>query len=334
MELTWDGRSTSAAGEGLGLANKSRKTQPDIPGAEDFAPGAVNRAVLTETLQHPLTILPAAAAAVGAVYMGLLGPDAASFAATFGSMLVAGGAWIFNYFIRGEAFAERHVKKLRRQRETLRREELRSLESEWSTSGHEEGTRQALELRQAYQKLDEFLRSRFDGDGGSSLNAQRLMMLAEDTYREGVVILRQALEAHRALRLVDRDKLELELFEWRAELGQLRRSDADTAEDVRAAGLDTRIAAHERRLRLIAGQEKSVEQLLAESETLEAALESAYLEAVDLQSPEAFFNHGRAAEELERAVTAARRVEERLRSMSGPTAAEDEIYLTAAERRR
>lgn len=331
MELTWDRRSARAAGEGLGLANKSRKTQPDTPGSEDFAPGAVHRAVLTDTLQHPLTILPAAAAAVGAVYMGLLGPDAASFAATFGSMLVAGGAWIFNYFIRGEAFAERHVEKLRRRRETLRREELRSLEGEWSTSGHEEGERQARELRQAYQKLDEFLRTRSADRSG--LHAQRLMVLAEDTYREGVVILRQALEAHRALRLVDRDKLERELFEWRAELGELRRSDAGSAEDVRAAGLDTRIAAHERRLRLIAGQEKSVEQLLAESETLESALESAYLEAVDLQSPEAFFNHGQAAEELERAVTAARRVEERLRSMSGPTAAEDEIYLTAAERR-
>ena len=331
MELTWVERSTSTAGEGLVLAKKSRKTRPDIPGAEDFSRGAVNRAVLTETIQHPLTILPVAAAAVGAVYMGVLGPDAASFAATFAGMLLAGGAWIFNYFIRGEALAARHVQKLRERRETLRREELRSLEGEWAGVGHPEGERQARELRQAYQKLADFLASRLAGGGG--LNAQRFTVLAEDTYREGVAILRQALEAYRALQRVDRGKLESELFEWRAELGELRRSEAGAADPVRAAGLDTRIAAHERRLRLIAGQEKSVEQLLAESETLEAALESAYLEAVDLQNPDKIFTQGRAAEELERAVQAARRVEERLRSMSGPPAAEDEIYLTATDRR-
>ncbi len=332
MEWTWDERS-AIAGEGLGLAKKSHKRQQDtattIPGTEEFSPREVNRAVLTETLQHPLTILPVAAAAVGGLYMGLLGPDAASFTATFGSLLVAGGAWIFNYFIRGEALAERYVRKLRQKRESMRREELKSLESEWATAGHDEGVLQARELRQAYQKLEELLRSR--SADASGLN-QRMMILAEDTYREGVGILRQALEAHRALRLVDRAKLERELFEWRAELGQLRRSSSGSAAETRGAGLDTRIAAHERRLRLIAAQEKSVEQLLAQSETLEAALESAYLEAVDLQNPEALFRRGHAAEELERAVTAARRVEERLRRMSGPTPEEDEIYRTAAER--
>ena len=77
----------------------------------------------------------------------------------------------------------------------------------------------------------------------------------------------------------------------------------------------------------------AVEQLLAESEVLESALESTYLEAVDLKSPEALFSRGQAAESLERAVAAARRVEDRLRGAGAPAPEDDEIYLSAKEPR-
>ncbi len=324
------------------LAKKSNETggapstPPPLPAdarpprPEDFTAGAIHRAVLAETLQHPLTILPAALSAVGGLYMGLISLDPGSFAVTFGGALLAAGAWVVNYFIRGEKLAARHVERLRQRRERMRREELRSLESEWAAADHPAGTQQARELRQAYGKLEELLASRWAETRG--LNAERLLVLAEDTYQEGSAILRQALDAHRALGRIDRDKLERELFEWRADLGRLR-SGRTVAAGVSAETLETRIAAHERRLELYDQQAQTVERLLAESEVLESALESTYLEAVDLQSPEAFFSRGRAAEELERAVAAARRVEERLRSMDRPPG-DDEIYLEANERHR
>ena len=264
--------------------------------------------------------------------MGLFGPGPASFTATFASALVASGAWIFNYFIRGEALAERHVAKLRQRRRARHEAELKALEAEWAATGYDEGERQARELRQAYQQLVAFLEERVHGKGRGQ--AERLKALAEDTYREGAGILRQALDAFRALRKVDRNKLESELFEWRAELGRLKRTRGSSAlDEARTAGLDTRIAAHERRLRLWEDQANSAEKLLAESEVLEAALESTYLELVDLDNPEALFSRGHAVEALERAVTAARRVDERLRGLSAPSPEAEDVYLAAADRR-
>ncbi len=333
---------TTEFGESLGLLTKKSEdtrgaapTPPPLPAdaqppqAEDFTGRAINKAVLAETLQHPLTILPAALSAVGGLYMGLIGLDPGSFAVTAGGALLAAGVWVFNYFIRGEKLAERHVERLRQRRERMRREELRSLESEWAAAGHAAGTAQARELRQAYVKLEELFASRWAETRG--LNAERLRVLAEDTYQEGSAILRQALDAHRALGRIDRDKLERELFEWRADLGRLRSGRAPAGTSGEA--LETRIAAHERRLSLYDEQAQTVERLLAESEVLESALESTYLEAVDLRSPDAFFSRGHAAEELERAIAAARRVEERLRGMDRPTE-DDEIYVEAGGRRR
>lgn len=298
------------------------------PRSEDFTPRAVERAVLADTLQHPLTILPAAVSAVGGLYMALIGLGPGSFAVTAGGALLAAGAWIWNYFFRGEKLAEQHVARLRERRERLRREELLSLESEWAAAGSEEGAQQARELREAYGKLEDLLASRWAETRG--LNVERLQLLAEDTYREGAAILRQALEAHRALFQIDRKKLERELFEWRADLGRLRSRQAG---EVSAEALETRIAAHERRLKLCVEQAQTVERLLAESEVLESALETTYLEAVELQSPEVFFSRGQAAVELERAVAAARRVEDRLRQMGRPPA-EDDVYLAAGERQK
>lgn len=317
------------------LASIGRKSKPEsaVPGAEEFTPRAINRAVLAETVQHPMTILPAAAAAVGILYMGLFGLQPGALGLAFFSALAALGAWVFNYFIRGEDFVARHVESLRERRARQRRDEAVSLEAEWAEAGLEEGTKQARELREAYSKLEEFLKTRFDRGEGSALSVQRLMVLAEDTYREGVAILRRALESYRALQLLDWEKLRRELEEWQGQLAELGAGGEETSEarEVRRAALEIRIAAHERRLQLGKEQASTVEKLLAESEVLESALESTYLEAVDLGSPDTFFARGQSAEALERAVSAARRVEDRLRGM-GEQPKDDEIYLKAGER--
>jgi hypothetical protein len=272
--------------------------------------------VLLETLQHPLTILPAAAGMVGGLYMGLLGLDPRAFAFTFASSLLAAGAWVVNYFLRGENFAEHHVEHLQAERLALRDEEVEALAQAWQTTGHADGIQQVRELRQAYGQLRAFLEERLAEDGGHGLQLRRLLVLAEDTFREGVIILRQALNLVRSLASVDREGIARELAAWQAEGNQ-------------SSTRITRIAAHEERLSLCAEQEEAIERLLAESETLEAALQKTTLEAAKLESPEALFARGRTASELERAVEAARRVEDRLRSQEPKVVAGDDIYLRA-----
>ena len=311
------------------MARRAKQAK-EVPGPEDFTKKAIYRAVLKDTLQHPLTLMPAVASALGGLYMGLFGLDPTSLAVAFGGALVGAGAWVFNYFVRGEALAEKRVARLRERRERHHHREVASLEAEWSQAGLAEGVQQARELREAYQKLDAFLKQRLaERPADRGLGVQRLMVLADDTYREGAAILRSALQTFQALKQVDHEKLRQELAAWQEELRTVRLAGTEAA---RVESLETRIASHQRRLELFRQRVESIDRLFAESEALESALESTYLEAVDLEGPEALLGHGNAASALERAVSAARRVEDRLRAMEGPKKEEDEIYLSAGER--
>ena len=312
---------------------KRQASSSPVPGAEDFTKAAIYRAVLKDTVQHPLTLMPAVAAALGALSMGLFGLDPTSLAVTFGGAVVAAGAWVYNYFIRGEQLAEQRIARLRERRERHYHRQVESLENEWAQAGLAEGVQQAKELREAYQKLETFLKGRLaeaqrGGRDAGGFNVQRLMVLAEDTYREGAGILRSALLTYQALQQVDHEKLRRELAAWQEELRTVRLAGADAA---RVESLETRIASHERRLQLFRERVESVDRLFAESEALEAALESTYLEAVDLKSPEHLLSRGQAVSSLERAVTAARKVEDRLRAMEQPSK-DDDIYLEASEK--
>ncbi len=296
------------------------------PTADDFTKRAVGRAVLTETLQHPLTILPAAAAAVGGLYMGLLGAGPLAFGLTLGSAVVGAGSWIVNYFLRGEAFAERHVSALRDARRDHRHATLATLEASWATTGNIEGVGQARELREAFARLVGYVEETEGARGGIDLD--RLRVLAEDTYDEGVRILRMALETQQALQALDVEKLRRELAIWQTELTSARDLGID---DPRLAGHELRIDGHRKRLRLYDERLETLAGLLAQSEVLESALESAYLEVVDLRSADTLVARGHAAEALERAVDAARRVEDRMRERMTRNPEADRAYLDAAE---
>lgn len=287
--------------------------------AEDFTPKAVNEAVLLETLQHPLTLFPAVSGVVGGLYLGLMGLDPRAFAITFASVLLAAGGWVVNYFLRGETFAERHVEGLQNRRLALRRDEVDRLAEGWQETGHAEGTKQVAELRAAYEQLRDFLELGLAKDDPHGLQLRRLLVLTEDTFREGVAILTQALAVQQALDAMDPDALRRELEQWR----QAPPAQTDTAAQ------RTRIEALEKRLALGDRQAAVVERLLAESEVLETALQSTHLEAAQLESPEVLFAKGHTAAELERAVKAAQRVEERLAADSRARTEGDDLYLTA-----
>lgn len=297
----------------------SKKSGGRRPAAEDFTPGAVNKAVIAETLQHPLTLLPAVTGAVGGLYIGLLGLNPMAFAVTFASTLLAAGGWVINYFMRGETFAKRHVQELQDRRLALRQDEVDRLAEGWQSTHHAEGIKQVAELRDAYGRLRDFLEAGLAENEAHGLQLRRLLVLAEDTFREGVAILTQALAVQRALDAMDLDALRRELHQWR----QAPPPQTD------AASQRTRIEALEKRLALGDEQAAVVDRLLAESEVLETALQSTHLEAAQLESPEVLFAKGHTAAELERAVKAARRVEDRLKADSRVRTADDELYLAA-----
>lgn len=313
-------------------SNPPKTKSKRVPTAEDFTSGAVQKAVLAQTVQHPVTLGSAGICTVSLLYILLLqDASAAPVLLCFASGLVSACSWVVNFFIRGEILVQRHIQKLMELRSHSMVDEVESVQREFSASGFTEAVHASQELDEAYQKLRRFLKSKVSE---KNLGAQRFIALAEDVYREGVVVLHRALNIFQALKDIDQDKLEDELIIWRRKLSQLQQENK-TGQSGEIDAFSRRINGHERRLERYHNRANLLQELLVQCEELEGALETAYLDVVDVidSDAETLF-HGNAASQLEGAVQAARRVEERLRGIGTDTREEDDMYLQAGSDNR
>jgi hypothetical protein len=295
-------------------------SQPPLdhkPTAEDFTPRAVQRAVLQDTLQHPATILPAALATVAALWSVAIDLSPASLIAMLGFGFVSAAAWVINYVGRGDTLAAQHIQKLRALRAEYERRAVEELALACQQAGFLAGAKEAQELTAAYHKLHHFLvEQQTDQEGASGA---RFRILAEDTYRHGVGLLHRALHLFQALQRVDVDTLEQERQAW------LRQREQEGPSESR----ERNIEAHTKRLDRYRRRQEELQALLAQLNELETALETAYLEVVDLVGHDASAGlfESSAATHLEIAVAAARRVEQRLRGFGGADPQTDAEYL-------
>ncbi|MBI3305418.1 hypothetical protein HYZ80_03810 [Candidatus Parcubacteria bacterium] len=297
------------------VGQSSREPKPT---AEDFTPRALQRAVLQDTLQHPATILPAALAVVAALWSVALDLSPASLMAMLGFGFVGAAAWVINYVGRGDTLAERHILKLRALRAEYERREVAELALACQRAGFVAGAKEAQELTDAYHKLHQFLVQQ--QAVREHAGRERFRVLAEETYRHGVAILHRALNLFQALQGFDVRTLEQERQAWISQRQQ------EGASESLARNIET----HTKRLNRYHQREEELRTLIAQLNELETALATAYLEVVDLVGQEAsagLFESGAAAH-LERAVAAARRVEQRLRGFGDENTQADEEYLT------
>jgi hypothetical protein len=297
----------------------AKAAKEERPTPQDFTPEAIQRAVLAETLQHPATILPWAGSAVAGVWTLLMGATPESVIALMTGLFAGTAAWVVNYYIRGDTRAKNHVEKLRVLRREHDVESLEELEANCIKAQFKQGAKEAAELKQAYLKFGEFLSGR--PKRADDLQSQRLSVLAEDTYREGRAILAKALQVFKALKSVNVESL-------RAERDELKKT-IKTCKKTQVGSFEQQLEVQQKRIDLYEKQEGLLEQLITESNELEAALETAYLEAVDLVAQDAELTtwQSGAGTRLERAVEGARRAEERLRELSNGTRPEDQMYL-------
>ncbi len=289
--------------------------------AEDFTPRSVHRAVLQETLQHPATILPGALATVAALWSVAIDLSPASLIAMLGLSFVSAAAWVVNYVGRGETFTEQYLQRLRTLRADYERREVETLVLDCEGAGFREGAKEARELTAAYQQLHRFLLEQ--QDGRADVSRERFRVLAEDTYRQGVSLLGKGLTLFQALQHIDVETLQRERDSW---VKQQQRQGASES-------LERNVMAHTKRLERYHERVEELDALVAHLNELETALETAYLEVIDLVGPEATGNmlESGAASRLETAIAAAHRVEKRLRGLDDADMDKDEVYRTAGE---
>lgn len=282
---------------------------------------SLTKAILKESVQHPSTLYPAGISFLSGLYMALIDMSPTSLALAMGSGLLSLASFVFHYFIRGDKIGERKLKELRRQRNLRKVEEAEDIEREAKESGFREGEKEAVELREAYLRLSIFLREKLEKK--RSMTAGRFMVLAEETYRQGLALIKKANRMYRALSEIDYRKLQRELKVFEKEL-KTHKQKGDEGSQVMIETLNSKIESHDKRIKLYEDKKQTLDQLMAQCEILEATLDSAYLEVVDLIDNSKVTKHRNVANNLEKAVQAARRVEERLMGLE--TKNDDSIY--------
>jgi hypothetical protein len=305
----------------------------DEPRPEDFSNRAVKQAVFSEAIQHPTTLFPAAIALLSGLYMGLVSFDETSLAVTLVSGLFSLASWIYHYFVRGETVAENYIKELKEKRKDYKKQQVEDIEERCKAAGFTEGQQAARELLEAYTRLYQFLKEK--SKQVKSMTAQRLIILAEETYDQGVQFLNKALVLYQALVQIDEKKLIKELRAWQEEVKNLEKykNKNEEQKDLVIQVLQEKINSHRKRLELFSGRGETLKQLMDQCEVLEATLDSAYLEVVDLidSDPLMSIKHDNAASNLERAVAAARKAEDRLRNLGKQEEIDDSIYTKPIE---
>jgi hypothetical protein len=254
---------------------------------------------------------------VAALWSVAIDLSPASLTAMLGFGFVSAAAWVINYVGRGDTLAEQHVQKLRALRVEYERRAVEELALACQHAGFLAGVKEVQELTDAYHKLHHFLVEQQAGQG--SVSGERFRVLADDTYRHGIALLRKALNLFQALQGVDVDTLEQERQAWIKQQEQEGPSES----------LTRNLESHTKRLDRYRRRHEELQALLAQLNELETALETAYLEVADLVGQDASKGlfESSAAAHLEIAVEAARRVEQRLRGLGDEDTRADEEYL-------
>lgn len=309
------------------MADRSQNSRSPnrLPTEKDFSGRAVQKHVFQETIQHPATIIPLGVAGgfTGLMVLGLMAVNPVTLVVPLVTSLVGAGAWVYNYGVRGKDIARKYVQDLREKLEESRQEELLTLKQECHDAGFDDGYKEAGELEAAYMKLRIYLEKK--AQAGQDLDADRYQSLAKDIYKEGMKLLRSALEAYKALETIDIMALKRDKDSYQKQLRKAKE------ESVEAKSLKAKIKNHEDRIAICERHSEIVYQLMAQLEELEGALENSYLELVDLSQGRGLTTTAESVARLEQQVQAARRVEEKLRGMSDTTK-EDAVYFEAGQK--
>ena len=300
---------------------EAQTTDAAQPSIEHLSEEAIRWELLSDMLQHPTIIWPLALCLMSLIYAVLYAPllKGGAGAAILGicSGIVAAGAFSWRYVARYRREYERRVRhaidlqdRERSERESAEAEELRgSLQAGFLRLDSIEGLRALDGLVREYEHLQPVLeRSRET----NPLVLSYMGTLAEQTYRQGLYALADALELAQALHFSDQDSLESKTNRLEREIASLS---GDEAQAARVAMKRETLASHRDRLDLIEQQALRRDKLLHQADRCEASLARTRIELAALKADSSAASVSCLTEALQNTIVQAREVQEEMRKL-------------------
>ena len=171
------------------------------------------------------------------------------------------------------------------------------------------GLKVLQELVYEYEQLQPVLSRRKETD---PLSVVHIPALAEETYRQGLSVLEDALELTRAIYLPDVQRLEAEVVRLEREIEALSRDGTQTA---RVKMREETVASHRELLDLLQQQQLRVDELLHQSDRCQASLHRTRIELAALRADSSDVSVSAVTETLRRTINHAREVQEEMKRL-------------------
>lgn len=282
---------------------------------------AIKKAVRSDAIQHPITILPLTLSVLATVYLVLYAPIVGGTFVALAVLLLSGavaaGSFIWRYLLRyNDEYARKaqEVVDLIEQRSTAQEQaalqKLReTLEKQFKAEEMPNGTKALQELVYEYEQLLPLLDYRSDSE---SLRIAQIPGLAHEIYREGLNVLKNAFDLSMAIRSPSRETLENDVAELGAEIEQMR-SAGESAERIRIK--ESTLDSTKERLMIVKRQQLRIDELFHGADRCEASLHRTRIELAAFKAGNTETSVSAVTEALRRTIDHAKEVQAELREM-------------------
>lgn len=292
------------------------RSSSEIPSEE-----TIRKALRSDALQHPGTIIPLASCLLSTIYIVLYAPifggSAIAYILTISSGLAATGSFFWRYFIR---FNEEYLKKTQELLDTLDREggaryqtELRQkrerLQIGFLDANSSEGLKAVQALVHEYEHLQPILvRQRLS----DPLSIAHIPVLVEETYQLGLGVLGHALELVKTIQSPHIQRLRTEITNLESEILSLEEDDPHSA---RAQIKEQILVSHKERIELIGRLEIRVDELLHQANRCEATLHQTRIELAALKADSAETSVSEVIQTLQQTIRQAKEVQDEMKKL-------------------
>jgi hypothetical protein len=216
----------------------------------DFSQAAVKKAVVWDTIEHPVVLYPTVMSVLGGASLWLFGLNPLLIAVAAGGVGVAFLSWLINYGFRRNAFANAYVKKLYDQMEEQRRLRKHHLKTALAEVKSIEGESQFKRLSQKFSTFESILKQKLNP---GELTYGRYLGMAEQVYLGAIDNLQHVANTLKTVEVIDVDYINLRM----KELNKIATLSNENRKELDALG---------ERLALFKKQHEKVQTLLAQNE--------------------------------------------------------------------
>lgn len=176
--------------------------------SQNISPSTIKKAVVSQTLQKPLTIYPATIGVLGGFYALLFGTNPIVLGAMALGSSITLGNWAYEYFVKGDVHANQYVERFHKELKKRRLKALEHLENELAIINNGQAVVQVTLFRKKFDNFHSILDRKLEPN---ELTYNRYLSIAEQVFLNGLDNLENVAISLKSISAINEQRINIEL---------------------------------------------------------------------------------------------------------------------------